>query len=211
MDQMDGFLRVLLGTLSSSPELTAWLATDGLLQQLVVGIDRVAQGGTPAPDLKVLAPKEPLTTAGRGRTRTIDPASYRRYDGIAEAVASVDPAAVAATHGRSNGAEVGHVYRHALQGFSARLTPAALKALSNDPRIAAVVPDRQVHITAQTTPWGVSRVQAPEAWAIAGTGTGIKVGIIDSGGDVDHPDLNWAGGYNAMTGSTACPLIVRGT
>ena len=31
MDQMDGFLRVLLGTLSSSRELTAWLATDGRL------------------------------------------------------------------------------------------------------------------------------------------------------------------------------------
>lgn len=95
MDQMDGFLRVLLGTLSSSPELTAWLATDGLLQQLVVGIDRVAQGGTPARDLKVLAPKEPMVTEGRGRTRSIDPASYRRYDGIAEAVGSLDPAAVA--------------------------------------------------------------------------------------------------------------------
>lgn len=95
MDQMDGFLRVLLATLSSSPELTAWLATDGLLQQLVVGIDRVAQGATPAPDLKVLAPEEPMETRGTGRSRSADPASYRRYDGIAQTIASLDPAAVA--------------------------------------------------------------------------------------------------------------------
>jgi hypothetical protein len=95
MDQMDGFLRVLLATLSSSPELTAWLATDGLLQQLVVGIDRVAQGATPARDLKVLAPQQPMVTRGSGRSRSVDPASYRRYDGIAQTVASLDPAAVA--------------------------------------------------------------------------------------------------------------------
>ncbi len=98
MDQMDGFLRVLLATLSSRPELTNWLATDGLLQQMVVGIDRIAQGGTPARDLKVLAPSQTMTTRGSGRSRSIDPASYRRYDGIADTVASLDPDAVARTY-----------------------------------------------------------------------------------------------------------------
>ena len=95
LDQMDAYLRVLLGTLSTSPELTAWLATDGLLQQLAVGIDRVAQGASPARDLKVLAPKEPVSTTGSGRTRTIDPASYQRYDGIANTVDALDPSDVA--------------------------------------------------------------------------------------------------------------------
>jgi hypothetical protein len=139
MDQMDAFLRVLLGTLSSSPELTAWLATDGLLQQLVVGIDRVAQGGTPAPDLKVLAPKESLTTAGRGRTRTIDPASYRRYDGIAEAVASVDPAAVARAY-RTVKPRLDEAY--SMQGKGANVDSALASAL--DLLIATPIPEGPV-------------------------------------------------------------------
>jgi hypothetical protein len=43
----------------------------------------------------VLAPQTPLTTAGRPTQRTIDPASYRRYDGLVAAVTSIDASAVA--------------------------------------------------------------------------------------------------------------------
>jgi len=39
---------------------------------------------------------------------------------------------------------------------------------------------------AQATPWGVARVHAPLA---GNTGAGIKVAIIDTGIDLDHPDL----------------------
>lgn len=59
--------------------------------------------------------------------------------------------------------------------------------------------------TAESTPWGVERVTAPAAWALTSpalTGIGIKVAFLDSGGDINHPDLAWAGGYNAITGST---------
>ena len=95
LEAMDPFLRGLIGTLSARPELARWLATEGLTQQMAVAIDRVSRGNSPAADLKVLAPATPLTVEGRGFTRTIDPASYRRYDGIAETVASIDPAAAA--------------------------------------------------------------------------------------------------------------------
>jgi subtilisin len=91
---------------------------------------------------------------------------------------------------------------------------AQLDALLASPLVELVEPDELIQmqeggptvplsLRAQTTPWGISRVQAPEAWGIVGNGSGIKVGIIDSGGDIDHPDLDWAGGYNAMTGSTS--------
>jgi hypothetical protein len=94
LDEMDPFLRALIGTLSSRPELTRWLATEGLIRQMALIIDRVSKGQSPANDLKVLAPEAEMRVGRRGRTRTIDAASYRRYDGIAETLATLDPAAV---------------------------------------------------------------------------------------------------------------------
>ena len=81
------------GALSARPELARWLATDPLLLQMAAAIDRVARGATPAADLKVLAPAEAFTPATRGRVREIGPDSFRRYDGLAETLAGIDPAA----------------------------------------------------------------------------------------------------------------------
>ena len=47
-------------------------------------------------------------------------------------------------------------------------------------------PGGSVTQPAQTTPWGIARVGAPVS---GNTGTGIKVAIIDTGIDLDHPDL----------------------
>lgn len=45
-----------------------------------------------------------------------------------------------------------------------------------------------VSYTRQVVPWGVKRIGAPDAWQV-GTGKGVKVGIVDTGVDTDHPDL----------------------
>lgn len=95
IDQMDPYLRALLGALSARPELAAWLATDDLIYQAAWTIDRVARGASPAPELRVLAPKEEISTAASGRRRRLTPASFQRYDGIAQTIASMDPEAVA--------------------------------------------------------------------------------------------------------------------
>ena len=95
LDQMDAFLRPLLAALSARPELARWLATDDLVGQLAMAIDQASNGGSPARDFKVIAPASPFTTARRGTRRTIDPASYQRYDGLVETVTSTDASTVA--------------------------------------------------------------------------------------------------------------------
>ena len=53
----------------------------------------------------------------------------------------------------------------------------------------------------QENPWGIDRVNASAAWSIT-KGAGAKLGIIDTGIDEDHPDLNVTGGINLITGGT---------
>ena len=44
LDQMDGVLRELIKQFSSSPEALAWLATDGLIRNMAVCVENVAEG-----------------------------------------------------------------------------------------------------------------------------------------------------------------------
>ncbi len=95
LGQMDTFLRALLGSLSSSPELVRWLATDDLIRQMAHAIDRVSRGASPAREVAVLRPVGIFATAGRPGQVTIDPATYHRFDGLATLVSSLDARAVA--------------------------------------------------------------------------------------------------------------------
>ncbi len=53
---------------------------------------------------------------------------------------------------------------------------------------------------AEVIPWGVQYMGATDIWEIT-KGEGVKVAIIDTGVDIDHPDLvdNIKGGYNTIT------------
>lgn len=93
------------------------------------------------------------------------------------------------------------------------LSPQAVEALSRNSTVKYIEPDtlRQVvdfSVQAkpkppQVLPWGVDRIDADLAWSVT-QGAGIKVGVIDTGIDVDHPDLqaNIHGGYNTITHTT---------
>jgi hypothetical protein len=91
----DPLVRDLLGRLSSSPALAVWLATDGLIRAFVVSVDNVAEGTSPARHVRALAPRAPFRTLADNGSVTVDPASYARYDGIANAVTSMNAAGLA--------------------------------------------------------------------------------------------------------------------
>ncbi|MSO61924.1 MAG: DUF3014 domain-containing protein [Acidobacteria bacterium] len=95
LDDMDAFLRPLLQALSNRPELVRWLATDDLVRQLAAAIDQASQGDNPSIGFKELAPRSRMAVSRRNHRRLIDPASYRRYDGLVATVTSIDASAVA--------------------------------------------------------------------------------------------------------------------
>lgn len=100
---------------------------------------------------------------------------------------------------RRHGAAPEHIYRHALKGFSVALSARAADELAADPQVKYVEPDYIATAigsaqgkpggggggtASQTTPWGITRV------GDAGNGTGKTAWVIDTGIDLDHPDLN---------------------
>lgn len=61
-------------------------------------------------------------------------------------------------------------------------------------------PSDPVSIQSQTLPWGIDRVDAELVWPSGNNANTIKVGVIDTGISLSHPDLknNIKGQYNAI-------------
>lgn len=93
--------------------------------------------------------------------------------------------------------EITHAYVKTIKGVAMKLSDQEVQELRKDKRIDYIEQDQMFHVTmggppgggggdpTQTTPWGVTRVGG----AIDGSNAG-KAWIIDSGIDLDHPDLN---------------------
>lgn len=92
LDQSDSVVRDLVKGLTSHPQVAAWLTTDGLIRNFVVVTSNAAEGRTPARQLRVLRPASNFDVVNRDGNLYIDPRSYERYDSLAAAAASVDPA-----------------------------------------------------------------------------------------------------------------------
>jgi hypothetical protein len=99
LDETDPLVRELLGRLSSSPALVAWLATDGLVRTFVVAVDNVATGASPAQHLRVLRPAEPFRAETRTGRLVATDATSRRYGRLADAFVSLDPDGLARVYG----------------------------------------------------------------------------------------------------------------
>jgi subtilisin family serine protease len=95
-------------------------------------------------------------------------------------------------------------------GFAADLTVVEVRALAASPEVRWIEPVLERHAlgsapamasnttrTGQSTPYGISLIHAPEAWAGA-RGAAINVVVADTGIDYRHPELKdiYAGGYN---------------
>lgn len=99
-----------------------------------------------------------------------------------------DAAAAARDMARAYEARVGHVYEHALTGFAAEVPEGRLEGLRRDPRVDFVSQNGVLHAVAETQPTGVRRIDADDVHT-SRTGAGVRVAILDTGIDLEHPDL----------------------
>jgi aqualysin 1 len=106
---------------------------------------------------------------------------------------------------RRDGFRAEHVFSAALRGFAARLSARQIADLKDDPNVAYVEEDGEMHAIGQVLPWGIDKVDADVSSALAGDHSGaainVNVYVIDTGIG-NHQDLNkvrhvnFAGGKN---------------
>lgn len=106
----------------------------------------------------------------------------------------IDAASVVRQQVGALGGTVGHVYGSALNGYSAELTSLARQQLAANPAVDYIQADTPVRSTARSTPTGIDRADADESPTAAIDGVDervdVDVAVIDTGADLDHPDLN---------------------
>ena len=110
-------------------------------------------------------------------------------------VSGVDPEVFAS----GMGVEPAFVYRDALIGFAATLTPEAARRLAQSSVVQGIYPNTPVYAAAQLLPAGINRVNADQnpIAKINGVdeGLNVDVAVIDSGVN-SLADLNVVGGVN---------------
>ncbi|MDP9006952.1 MAG: S8 family serine peptidase, partial [Actinomycetota bacterium] len=105
---------------------------------------------------------------------------------------------------RAGGFRAAKRYERALEGFAATLSPAQVEALRDDPDIDFVSPDRPVRTQGivplaldDAPPPGVRRIEAGTDDTAREAST-ANVAVIDTGIDLDHPDLEAVDGVNCV-------------
>jgi subtilisin family serine protease len=107
---------------------------------------------------------------------------------------------------RATGGALGHVYTNALNGFSIEVPPGIVMAnLRARPGIIHVEPDI-VMSTCHTVPTGVNRINAEGVLGAEIDCSGFGIAIIDTGIDIDHPDLNVMWGVRYYNGGLSDDL-----
>ena len=104
-----------------------------------------------------------------------------------------------------------------VNAISTSVSAHELEALRNDPAVASITMDPQITVagtaagTGQAS-WGVGAVNAPDVWSRYGlTGTGMRVGSIDTGVDATNPELAGAiAGWKDFVGGQPTPYDDNG-
>jgi hypothetical protein len=81
--------------ISSNADLARWLAQSHLVRIATAVTVNVATGESPKPHLRFLEPRTRFAARREGTTLVPDPAGFSGYDAMADAIASLNPAATA--------------------------------------------------------------------------------------------------------------------
>ncbi len=81
---------------------------------------------------------------------------------------------------------MGRQYSRVFDGSSMSATPEAIRVLATRPDVEQIWLDEEIHTLLDVS---VPLIGAPQLWSNGLTGKGIRVGIVDTGIDPDHPDF----------------------
>jgi subtilisin family serine protease len=130
---------------------------------------------------------------------------------------TADPLAKTRGLERRLGVRSSQRFERAVKGFAADLTPAQVEQLGADPGVAYVAPDRPRRIAAsvalragETAPSGARRTAAASSTTTREAATS-GVAVIDTGVDLDHPDLSVGPGRDCTAAGSADDLNGHGT
>jgi serine protease AprX len=93
-----------------------------------------------------------------------------------------------------------------INGMAFQATPAQLEEISRRPDVASIVIDQVVklpeivpaQVSGSAEP-NIEQINAPSLWNLGYAGQGVTVAIMDTGADLNHPDIGprWRGGSNS--------------
>ena len=93
LDNSDSLVRDLATAMSNDPGFLSWLDTDRLIRTFVVVVDNVAEGSNPAQHLLFMRPNVRFSTQTSEIGLQVNPNNFRRYNTMANIVASLSPRA----------------------------------------------------------------------------------------------------------------------
>jgi subtilisin len=97
---------------------------------------------------------------------------------------------------RDIGGDIKYTYR-IVPAIAASVPEVAIPGLLRNPRVKGVEPNIIFHAI-EEYPWGILQIGADEVHSFGNIGSNIKVAVIDTGIDYNHPELSeaYAGGYD---------------
>uniref|UniRef100_A0A0D9WFR5 Subtilisin-like protease n=1 Tax=Leersia perrieri TaxID=77586 RepID=A0A0D9WFR5_9ORYZ len=154
--------------LTATPTLS-YLVSDGATRRQSTSTSR--RDGEEAQTYIVLV--EPPAPIARGVEGDDDDAAHRRWH------ESFLP----------GGARIRHSYTGVLSGFAATLTGAELAAVSSRRGFVRAFPERTLTLATTRTPGFLGLSPDRGVWKDAGYGSGVVVGLLDTGVDASHPSF----------------------
>ena len=98
---------------------------------------------------------------------------------------------------RRAGGDIRYTYT-LVRAIAASLPEEAIQGLLNNPNVAYIEPDIEVYVIEHPTGvaeldsgWGVAHIGSGTVHSGGNNGAGIKVGVLDTGIDRNHPDLKY--------------------